>query len=73
MKAARKKKVLNLQGKTDQVHRRPSHRHLAGQKGMAGYIQYAEVQQEYAAKNSLSSKAIIQNRRTAKNFPRQKN
>ena len=36
------KKVPNLQGKTDQVCNRPIHRNLAGQKGMAGYIQCAE-------------------------------
>ena len=56
------KKVLNLQGKTDQVCSRPIHRNLAGQKGVAGYIQWVESE-KYAAKNSLSSKAIIQNRR----------
>ena len=33
MKAARGKKVLKLQGKTDQVQSRHTHRHLAGQKG----------------------------------------
>ena len=36
----------------------------------AGYIQSAESE-KYAAKNSLSSKAVIQNRRD-KNFPKQK-
>ena len=71
MKAAREKKVLNLQGKTYQVCSRPIHRNLAGQKGVAGYIQCAELE-KYAAKNSLSSKAVIQNRRRDKTFPRQK-
>ena len=57
--------VLNLQGKTDQVCSRPIQRNLAGQKGVAGYTQYAESE-KYAAKNSLSSKAVIQNRRRDK-------
>ena len=71
MKVAREKKVLNLQGKTDQVCSRPIHRNLAGQKGVAGYIQCAESE-KYAAKISLSSKAVIQNRRKDKKFPKQK-
>ena len=62
MKAARGKKVLNLQGKTDQDHSRPIYRNVAGQKGVAGYTQSAKSE-KYAAKNSLSSKAVIQNRR----------
>ena len=71
MKAAREKKVPNIQGKTDQVCSRPIHRNLTGQNGMAGYIQCAESE-KYVAKNSLSSKAVIQNRRRDKKFPRQK-
>ena len=71
MKAARGKKVANLQGKTDQVHSRPIHRNLAGQKGIVGYIQCAELE-KYATKNSLSSKVVIQNRRRDKTFPKQK-
>ena len=63
------KKVPKLQGKTDQVCSRPIHRNLAGQKGVTGYIQCAESE-KYAAKNS--SKAVIQNRRRDKKFPRQK-
>ena len=70
MKAVREKKVPNLQGKTDQVCSRPIHRNLAGQKGVAGYIQCAESE-KYAAKNSLPSKAVIQNRRRDTKFPRQ--
>ena len=70
MKAAREKKILTLQGKTDQVCSRPIHRNLAGQKGVAGYIQCAESE-KYAAKNSLPSKAVIQNRKRDKKFPRQ--
>ena len=62
MKAARGKKAPNLQEKTDQVWSRPIHRNLAGQKGVAGYVQCAESE-IYAAKNSLSSKVVIQNRR----------
>ena len=65
MKAAREKKILTLQGKTDQVCSRPIHRNLAGQKGVAGYIQRDEPE-KYAAKNSLSSKSVIQNRRRDK-------
>ena len=59
--------VLNLQGKTDQVHSRPIHRNSAGQEGVAGYIQRAELA-KYATKNSLSTKAVIQNRKI-KTFP----
>ena len=64
------KKVPNLQGKTDEVHSRPIHKNLAGQKEVAGYIQCAESE-KYAAKNSLPSKAVIQNRRRDKKFPKQ--
>ena len=64
MKAAREKKAPNLQGKKDQVHSRPIHRNLAGQKRLARYIQRAELK-KYAAKN-LSGKAVIQNRRRDK-------
>ena len=71
MKVAREKKVLNLQGKTDKVHSRPIHRNVAGQEGVAGEIQCGESE-KYAAKNILSSKAIIQNRRRDKEFPKQK-
>ena len=39
MKAAREKKVPNLQGKTDEVCSKPIHRNLAVQKGVTGYIQ----------------------------------
>ena len=63
------KKVPNLQGKTNQVCSRPTHRNLAGQKGVVGYIQCAESE-KYSAKSSLSSKAVIQNRRRDKKFPR---
>ena len=44
---------------------------MAGQKGMAGYLQCAELE-KYAVKNSLSSKVVIQNRRRDKMFPKQK-
>ena len=37
---------------------------------MASYIQHAEWE-KYAAKNILSSKAVIQNRRIDEEFPRQ--
>ena len=45
-------KVLNLQGKRDQVCRRYIHRNLANQKGVAGYIQHSEWE-KYEAKNTL--------------------
>ena len=64
------KKVLNLQGKTDQVCSRPKNRNLAGQKGVAEHVQCAELE-KYVAKNSLSSKDVIQNRRIDKKFPKQ--
>ena len=67
MKAAREKTVLKLQGKTDQVCSTPIHRNLAGHKEVGGYIQCAESE-KYTAKKSLSSKAVIQNRRDKK-FP----
>ena len=72
LKSARERKVLNLQGKTDQVHSRYVHRNLASQKGMPGYIQPAESE-KYAAKNSLSGKAVIQNRKRDKEFQTNKN
>ena len=56
---------------TDQVCSRPIHRNLEGQKGVAGYFQCAESE-KYAAKNSLSSKAVIQKTRIDKKFPKQK-
>ena len=64
------KKVLNLQGKTDQVRTRPIHRNLAGQKGVAGYIQCADRKNMqprilYPARLSFKIGEI-------KNFPRQK-
>ena len=62
MKAAREKKILTLQGKTDQVCSRPIHRNLAGHKEVAGCIQYAKSE-KYASMNSVSSKDVIQNRR----------
>lgn len=57
-----KKKVLKLQRKTDCIRSRSVHRNMADQKRVAGYIQCAEWE-NYANRNSLSSKAIIQNRR----------
>ena len=70
MKAAKEKKTFNLQVKTDQVSSRPIHRNLAGQKGVTRYIQCAESE-KYTAKNSLSNKGVIQNRRRNKTFHRQ--
>ena len=34
-----KEKILNLYGEKYQINSRPLHRDLAGQKGLAGYIQ----------------------------------
>ena len=63
MKVAREKKSLTYKGmKTDQVHSRPIHRNLAGKKREARYIPCAKSE-KYAAKNSLSSKSVVQNRR----------
>ena len=61
-------KVPNLHGKTDRVHSRSVHTNLAGQKGVVGYIQYDEWE-NHAAKDTLASKAVIQNRRKIKSFP----
>ena len=44
------------------------YRNLAGKKGVVGYIQHAESER-YTVKNSLPSKAVIQNRRRDKQFP----
>ena len=52
MKAAREKKSLTCEGKTEKVLSRSIHRNLAGQKGVAGYIRCAESE-KYAAKNSI--------------------
>ena len=69
MKAAReKKKVLNLQGKTDQVCSRPIHRNLAGQKGVVAYIRCAELE-KCAAKNSLSSRLSFKIEGEIESFP----
>ena len=70
LKEAKGKKVLNQQGKTEQVHSRSVHRNLAGEKGVAWYIQLGDCE-KYAAKNSLTSKAFTQNKRRDKQFPRQ--
>ena len=43
---------------------------LGRPEAVAGYFQRAESE-KYAARNSLSSKAVIQNRRRDKEFPRQ--
>ena len=63
MKAAREKKSL-----TYKVCIRLIHRNLAGQKGVAGYIQCAESE-KYAAKNSFSSKASFKIEGEIKSFP----
>ena len=59
MKVARKKSALPTRPGLQQTY---IHRNLAGQKGVAGYIQCAESE-KHAAKNFLSNKAVIQNRR----------
>ena len=66
----KEKNVLSLQGKIDQVHSKSLHRDLAVQKGVDGNIQHAEWE-KYAAQNSLSSQAVIQNRKTHRKFSRQ--
>ena len=62
------KQVPKLQEKTDQVCSRPIQRNLAGLKGVVGYVQSAELETS-TVKNSLCSKAIIQNRNRGKRFP----
>ena len=42
--------------------------YLAGQKELAGYIQGTK-QGKHAAKNTVSSKAVIQNRRRGEDLP----
>ena len=69
-KSSKGKEIPNLPGKTNKVSRRSLHRNLADQKEVAWYIQCAEWE-KYAAKNTLSSKAVILNRRRDKEFPRQ--
>ena len=49
---------------------RSAHTNLAGQKVVEGNIQYTEWE-KYAAKNSYFSKAVIQDGRRDKEFPRQ--
>ena len=62
MKAAREKNSLTYKGRQIRFAADLSTRNLASQKGMAEYIHCAESE-KYAAKNSLSSKAVIQNRK----------
>ena len=57
-------------GQEYQGNSRPLNRDLAGQRGMAGYIQGTKLE-EHTAKSILSSKAFIQNRRTDKELPRE--
>ena len=64
-----KEKILNLYGEKYQINSRPLHRDLADQKRLEGYIQGPKGE-KHAAKNTLSSKALIQNRRD-KELPRQ--
>ena len=62
MKAARgkkKKKFPNLKGKTDQVCSRPTHKNLAGQKAVVGYIQCAESE-KYAGEPGWLSRLGVQ-------------
>ena len=69
MEAAREKQSLTSTGR--QIRIAPAYPQKRGrEKGVAGYIQCAESE-KYATMNSLSSKAVIQNRRRDKKFPRQ--
>ena len=45
---------------------------MAGQRGEAWHSQWDEWEKKNTAKNTLSSKAVIQNRRRDKEIPRQK-
>ena len=69
MKAARKKKVLNLQGKTDQVCSRPIHRNFAGQKGVAGYIQCAESEKNMQPRTLYPARLSFKIEGEMKSFP----
>ena len=73
MKAAKEKKpkTPNLQVNTDQFCNRSIHRNLADHKGRTGYSQCAELE-KYATKNSLSTKAVIQNREIKSSPDKQK-
>ena len=61
LKAARDKKSLTFMGRKIRLTEYIS-TDLTGQKGLAGYI-HGPKSEEHAAKNTLSSKALIQNRR----------
>ena len=69
LKAARERTPYPTGGENS-VSQQISPRKLAGQKGMAGYIQWAEWE-KYVVKNILSSKTVIQNKRRDKEFLRQ--
>ena len=63
LKSNKTKEVPHLQGKTYMASWGFLNRNLTSQKGVVGYIQSAEWEKS-AAKNTLSSKAIIQNKRS---------
>lgn len=67
MKAAREKKSLTYKGRQIRFAADLSTETWQARKG-AGYSQHAELK-KYAAKNSLYSKAVIQNRGEIKSFP----
>ena len=67
LKAARDKRALPYKGRPIRLVTDLSTETL--KKGMAGDLQYDE-QKKYAAKNPLSSKSVIENRRRDKGFPK---
>ena len=66
MKAPREKQSLTYKERYS-LHQ-TNHRNVAGQNGVARYIQCAESG-KYAAKNSLSIKASFKMERDIKSFP----
>ena len=71
MKVARKKKSLTYKGRQIRFAENLATETWQARKEWQDiYIQCAELE-KYPAKNSLSSKVVIQNRRRDKKFPRQ--
>ena len=71
MKAAREKKSLTYKGRQIRFAADLSTETWQARKEWQDIFSVLS-QKKYAAKNSLSSKAVIQNRRRDKKFPRQK-
>ena len=61
------KEIPKLQEMANQAHSKPLQRNQSGQKGVAWYITCTDGER-YLAKNTLSSKAVIQNRKKVRVF-----